>query len=169
MKPTSRANLLWGILFTSVLGSLLHFVYEWTGENPFAAWFSPVNESVWEHCKLLFFPALLYTIFEILVLSRRSRSFLTARLAGILLGLIFLVASYYTYTGITGMESLAADVLIFILSTVLAFVLSRFFEIRCPRLSLPLPVTAGLFLALILLFFCFTFRPPGLPIFQPPA
>lgn len=168
MKLAPRTNLICGILFTSVLGSLLHFVCEWTGENPLAALFSPVNESVFEHCKLLFFPALLYTLFEIRILSRRSRNFLTARLAGILLGLLFLLASYYTYIGITGMESLAIDILIFILSAVLSFALSRFFELRCPKLSLPLPVSMGLYLVLLLLFLLFTFRPPGLPLFWPP-
>ncbi len=71
MKLAPRTNLICGILFTSVLGSLLHFVYEWTGENPLAALFSPVNESVFEHCKLLFFPALLYTLFEIIARLRR--------------------------------------------------------------------------------------------------
>ncbi len=168
MKATSRTNLLWGILFTCIFGSLLHFVYKWTGETPLAALFSPVNESVWEHCKLLFFPSLLYTVFEILVLSHGSRRFLAGRTAGILLGLLFMVAAYYTYTGASGRESLAADILIFILSVILAFAVSRFLALHCPKFSLPLPVSLGLLLIFTFLLFLFTFRPPGLPIFQPP-
>lgn len=32
-------------LFISVLGVLLHFTYEWSGDNPIVALFSAVNES----------------------------------------------------------------------------------------------------------------------------
>ena len=49
-----------GILFVSVAGTLLHFVYDWSGQNPLVGFFAPVNESTWEHMKLLLFPMLLY-------------------------------------------------------------------------------------------------------------
>ena len=48
-----------GIVFAVIAGTLSHFVYEWLGENPIAAIFFPIDESVWEHVKLLFFPTLL--------------------------------------------------------------------------------------------------------------
>ena len=76
MKIRERINLAAGILFTLIIGTLLHFTYEWSGENPFVALYSPVNESVWEHLKLLFFPVLLYTFFEIIVLYKTSGHFL---------------------------------------------------------------------------------------------
>ncbi len=47
------------ILFVIVLGTLMHFMYNWSGKHPFAGLIAPVNESVWEHMKLLFFPMLL--------------------------------------------------------------------------------------------------------------
>ena len=49
MEIREGANLLAGILFTITAGTLLHFCYEWSGENPFVALFAPVSESVWEH------------------------------------------------------------------------------------------------------------------------
>ena len=52
-----------GLLFTAVLGILSHFFYDWSGRTPLAALISPVNESIWEHMKLLFFPALLWSLF----------------------------------------------------------------------------------------------------------
>ena len=54
-----------GFLFTGALGTLLHFVYEWSGGSALAACVSAVNESTWEHMKLLFFPMLLYSLFLI--------------------------------------------------------------------------------------------------------
>ena len=48
-----------------ILGTLLHFLYHWTGENGFIATFSATNESVWEHLKLVFFPMLVLGIVDI--------------------------------------------------------------------------------------------------------
>ena len=49
-----------GILFTAIAGTLLHFAYEYSMENPLVAMFAPVNESTWEHMKLVFLPMNLY-------------------------------------------------------------------------------------------------------------
>ena len=49
-----------GIAFVIVIGSLLHFTYEWSGNNLLVSFFAPINESVWEHFKLGFFPFILY-------------------------------------------------------------------------------------------------------------
>ena len=42
--------------FAIALGTLLHFTFEWSGNNPVVGIFSAVNESTWEHLKILFFP-----------------------------------------------------------------------------------------------------------------
>ena len=52
-----------GFLFTAALGTIWHFLYDWTGRGAIAALFFPVNESTWEHMKLIFFPMLLCTVF----------------------------------------------------------------------------------------------------------
>ena len=51
-----------GALFTAAMGTLLHFVYDWSGGWGAAAAFSAVNESTWEHMKLLFFPMFLFSM-----------------------------------------------------------------------------------------------------------
>ena len=56
--------------YTVLLGSLLHFVYGWSGGSVLAAGFSAVNESTWEHMKLLFFPVFLLTLVQTCI--RRS-------------------------------------------------------------------------------------------------
>ena len=160
MKIREGANLLAGILFTITAGTLLHFCYEWSGENPFVALFAPVSESVWEHLKLLFFPVLVYTLFEIIVLFKASGRFLTARVAGVILGMFFILAAFFTYTGIIGKEFLAADILIFTLSVLITFLASRFLEVRCPAFNLPLLANYALLLLLVTCFFSFTFSPP---------
>ena len=51
-----------GFLFTSVLGTFLHFLFDLTGGSTVAALFSAVNESIWEHIKLIYYPMLIFSL-----------------------------------------------------------------------------------------------------------
>ena len=65
-----------GFIFVSVVGTLLHFAYEYFDYSTVAAVISPINESTWEHLKLLFFPFLFYTLFEYLVIGKKYNNFI---------------------------------------------------------------------------------------------
>ena len=43
---------LYGILVLSLLGTVMHFVFDWSGQSAPVGAFAAVNESVWEHLKL---------------------------------------------------------------------------------------------------------------------
>ena len=60
---------IFSIIFSIILGILLHFAFEWSGNNLFIATFSAVNESTWEHLKLVFFPMLITIIISYFYLS----------------------------------------------------------------------------------------------------
>lgn len=45
-----------GIPALFLIGSVLHFAHQLLGQNPVAGLFFPVNESVWEHCKMVLLP-----------------------------------------------------------------------------------------------------------------
>ena len=53
---------IYSAIFAIILGTLLHFTYEWSNYNALIGTFSSVNESTWEHLKLAFFPMLITTI-----------------------------------------------------------------------------------------------------------
>ena len=55
-------------IFIMIVGTLLHFTFGWSNNNPLVGTFSAVNESTWEHLKLLFFPMLIIPIIILLVL-----------------------------------------------------------------------------------------------------
>lgn len=94
---------LFRFIFISVLGVLLHFTYEWSGDNAVVGLFSAVNESTWEHLKLLFFPFLLLTILEVLLRGNMlPEQFLPARVLGILAGMGGIVVGFYTLRGVLG-------------------------------------------------------------------
>ncbi len=61
-----------GFFVVGILGTLFHFVYDWSGQLWLVGLFVPVNESTWEHMKLLFIPMLIYIMFGYLYIKRRG-------------------------------------------------------------------------------------------------
>lgn len=155
-----------GILTVLILGSLNHFLYDWTGGLAAAALFCPINESVWEHLKLLYFPFLLFSLWIFYTRRPRADRFFFCQFLGVLCGMIFTLTAFYTYTGIFGRDFLIADLLIFALSIVLSFAMARL----SGRVLAHFPSVNLIFvlwLGLTLCFFVFTCFPPELPLFFP--
>ena len=150
-----------------VAGTLLHFVYGWSGQNALAGLVSPVNESVWEHTKLLVFPVVAVGVVEA-VLLHDARRVAWATLVEAILGALAIVAVFYTYTGAlrTG-PVLWAD----ITSFVLVVAGGQWLHLRVllsSQITVPPAVVSVLgLLALLVLYAIWTVTPPDLPVFQP--
>ena len=170
MKRELRRWELIGFAVTGLFGTLLHFVYEWTGGSRVAAAFSAVNESTWEHMKLLFIPFLVFTVVEFIVFSEAFRNFFAVKAASILLGLIAIPALFYTLTGIFGKLPDWVNITIFFLADALLYFVS-YRMLTDGRLRGGAMQLAG-FVVLWLLLFAFvwgTYRPPHLPLFLDPV
>lgn len=113
-----------GFIFIVIVGSLMHFAYKWSGENIWVSFIAPVNESPWEHLKLLFWPALMYMVAEFFIYGKYSKSFFAVKMTSILSGLMFILIFFYTYSGILGFNLLVLDILDFFLAVALYFYLS---------------------------------------------
>lgn len=161
-KPVSGAAA--GFLFTSVLGTLLHFLFDFTGGNIFAGVFSPVNESIWEHMKLLYFPMLLFALGEYSRTGRKDPRFWCTTLAGISLGLALIPGLYYLYTGILGVSADWFNVVIFFLAAGAAYLLQAR-GTSCRLSSRSALILIGL---IGVIFLIFTFFPPRIPLFADP-
>lgn len=61
-----------GFFVVGILGTLFHFVYDWSGQLWLVGLFAPVNESTWEHMKLLFVPMLIYIMLGNLYIKRQE-------------------------------------------------------------------------------------------------
>ncbi len=170
-----------GFLFTALAGSGLHFLFEAAGRFLPAALISPVNESVWEHLKLLFFPLLLYTLWEG-SLRRWPRAFLPSRACALLAGLLSIPLLFYGCSLILGTHLFWVDIAIFLFSILLCFVLSCSLEAHARRVVSTLHMHPSLlarrissllavFLLTLLtvLFIWFTFAPPRYTLFQDPV
>ena len=158
---------LFGFGVVSLLGTLLHFLYEWLDCAWWIAPFSGVNESTWEHMKLLFWPMLAFAFLESFFF-REYRNFACIKLRGILLGLALIPVLFYTYNGVIGKSPDFINIAIFFIAAASSFLYEtkKLYEneLKCKN-----PRLASVVLSLIALcFIVFTFRTPKLDIFKDP-
>jgi len=159
----------YGFLFVAALGTLGHFLFDISGGNNLVGKFFPVNESTWEHLKLLFFPYVVFSIIEWFNIGKSYKSFATAKLWGVLAGMLFIVVSFYAYSGVLGKTVDFINILIFFIASALAFFVSyKLLKNVNFNVSLKaLPV--GIIVLVAVLFVIFTTNPPEINLFKDPV
>ena len=156
-----------GAIAPVLLGSLGHFIYEWSGNNFVAGLLFATNESVWEHVKLALFPMLLIFLFGAFNL-KGANNFAAAAFCAMMTVIIVIPLAFYSYTHTAGRSILAVDILIFILSIVLGYgVAYRLFGAR--RNTFVNVVCFIGIVAIAACFFTFTYNPPDLFLFKDPT
>ncbi len=153
-------------IFVTILGVLLHFAYEWSGENYFVGLFSAVNESTWEHLKLIFFPMLLLTIWDLMHTSKDDSDFLPARIIGILASMAFTVITFYTYIGVIGQNIDFINIAIYFLAVAFGFYIEK--RIYGKTGSLTNTISFYILLIFTILFFVLTYSAPDIGLFSVP-
>jgi hypothetical protein len=161
---------MWGILFIVLLGSLLHFSFGFSGDWKPLGVISAVNESVWEHLKLVFWPAALWTLVEYFTLRRTHKdkrpNFVLAKAAGAALMPLIILAIFYSYTAAAGESIFAVDLASFMIAVIagqlISYKLWRFLDLPAAWEWL------GIFVFIIIaaLFAAFTFFPPHAGLFR---
>ncbi len=162
---------LWQVLgfgFVSLFGTLLHFLYDWTDGNRVIALFSGVNESTWEHMKLLFFPMFLFAVVQSLFIGKDFQNFWCIKLKGTALGLLLIPVIFYTLRGIFGTTPDWINIAIFFVSAAIAFI----YETKLLKNgSMPCRGEKWALAALCMIavaFWIFTFWTPRISLFQDP-
>ncbi len=156
-----------GFLSVSALGSFLHFLFPLTNSKVLAL-FSSVNESTWEHMKLLFFPMLLFAFIEYLFIGKEIGNFWCVKLKGILLALMLIPILFYTISGVFGKMPDFVNITIFFISAAICFIYEARHFNKPSSLCFERPAIIIL-CALSLIFMVFTFAPPHIPLFLSPT
>ena len=160
---------IFSVIFTWILGTILHFLYEWSGDNKIIASFSAVNESTWEHLKLVFFPMLITTIVGFLVIGKDNTKFWCAKTIGIILAMSFIIVFFYTYTGIIGTNFAILDIGSFFVAVILGeyvaykIMTNDEYKLKCNKRI----AVIGL-ICILLCFIIFTYLPPHIGLFKDP-
>ncbi len=165
MKDLKRFCVI-GFLVTTILGVISHFVYEWTGGNFLVGLFFPMNESTWEHMKLLFFPMFLFALVAGKKMERQYPCIYNAMFTGILVGLALIPTLFYTYSGILGFFLDWVNIAVYVLSVLVAYIVVYRVSLTC-RNKNPMVLRIVMYVLLVA-FMVFSVYLPKLGIFSAP-
>ena len=154
-----------GIIFVFLLGALLHFLFEWSGESRIVGAFASVNESVWEHFKQGFWPMCLYALIEYRFIRNYTDSFITAKAMAVYLIPLLTASIFYAYTAIVGEEILIVDIIIFFVAIIVGQLVSYKIIVLIDIPRYVEYISFALILTLAAILIITTFYPPHLPIF----
>lgn len=145
---------------------LLHFMYDFFNHATIIGFISPINESIFEHTKLIFIPLILFYLIYYFFNKRnldKDRYFFSM-LISVILGIILVPMIYYFYTESFGIESMIIDISITLIALGFANLLFyNYYNLHNFTLKKEISI------ALILLIFAFyiytSLNPIDLPIF----
>ncbi|MFX1371778.1 MAG: DUF6512 family protein [Promethearchaeota archaeon] len=155
-----------GIIFILITGTLFHFLFEWLFSwSPIGA-IAPVNESVWEHLKLPYWPLIFLSLIECHFIKDKANNIIIGKALSALISIGTILIVFYTYTAIIGTEILIIDILSFFIGVIIGQLISyRIISLD----TLPKWINIVSWLVIVglgLLMIIFTYLPPHLPIFQ---
>lgn len=153
-------------IITVALGVLLHFTYDFLDQNPIVGIFSAINESTWEHLKLLYYPMLISSVLGYLFFYKKYPNYICIRTISMLFSMIFTVIFFYTYTGILGRNIAFVDISSFFISVLISEYITNTlakFNFKCNK-----KIAIIVLFSLFIFFAIFTFNPPNIGLFEDP-
>ena len=158
--------ILWGIPALFTAGSATHFIYNALGKNPVVGALAPVNESVWEHTKMVYVPTLAWWGAYWLKKRKKlpARKWFGAALAALVTAIWVIPTGFYLYTGCIGRHFLIADISLLLLANALGQFMGKHIY-KHSKKSIPLAISIGAMILIGLLYALLTFFPLRLPLF----
>ena len=156
-----------GIPCLFVIGAIFHFLYDICGKFPVVGLISPVNESVWEHIKMVVWPIMGWWI--IYYLKNRDKQkidknkWFSATLVSLVTAIITIPLLFYFYTGAFGIESVLINILILFLAVLFGQLMGLHVYKHSKGISVNDVII--IFVGIIALFMLLTLCPPEFPIF----
>lgn len=150
-----------------ILGIFFHFSYNLSNQNILIGTFSAVNESTWEHLKLIFFPMLITTIISYFYLKKDYSNYLWIKTKSILIAMLFIVIFFYTSSGIIGKNIAFLNISSFFI----AIFLSEYYTFKKINKNYYKDnniLSSTILFLLFLSFIIFTFFTPHLGLFKDP-
>ena len=157
-----------GMIFIILVGSLFHFVFELSGNSPPVGAIAAVNESVWEHLKLGYWPLVFFSIIEYKFLKDKAKNIGLAKLLAAITIILTIIIIFYSYTAILGEDILIIDILSFVIAIIVGQIVSYKVLSSSQFSNWINLISWTLFIILGVLFVVFTYFPPELFLFEDP-
>ncbi len=157
-------------LVISILGTVSHFVYEWLGKAYIIGLFFPVNESTWEHLKLLFFPSVLFFIIEYRLFKHKPKNYITSSVISIFAGMFLIIVTFYTYQGVIGKNIDFLNIAIYYFGVITTLIIQNKL---LPKNSLNsefyTAISVTIVIITVILFAAFSYNSHSIGLFLPPS
>lgn len=151
-----------------VLGSLSHFLYEFTGNNKFVGYICPINESIWEHMKLALYPVFLCNSMYYLIRNKKNNidtnKWFTANMVSVIVSMLSIPFCYYLYTGALGISNSIVNIFILLISISLGQILALHIYRRGRGTNAIFSIS--IVILIMILFALLTYNPLDYPIFK---
>ncbi|MEG1351253.1 MAG: DUF6512 family protein [Bacilli bacterium] len=165
MLKKIKKDIIISIIPIFILGTLFHFLFDISNNDILIGLISPVNESVWEHLKLLFIPTILwYLIYSKFNSIINKDKWFSALIISLFSSMISVIVLYYTYMGIFNIELVIVDILIFLISIIIGQLLGYYYY-KNASFVFDYKVSFLILLIIFFVFTIFTFNPPKIPLF----
>ena len=151
------------------LGTIGHFLYEWTSDNKFVGYFFSTNESTWEHLKLLFFPTIFYSVFEFFITKEKPQNYIAAVVISVICGMLTIVTLFYTVSSVLGYNVDFINIAIYYIG-IIAMLIKKTKLLKTTKFSGNIShwMFFGLGIIIAITFIFWSYNPPSLGIFTPP-
>lgn len=172
-RSNSTRLLLWElgcVFWICFAGSTLHFAFELTNYWLPMAVISAVNESVWEHLKIYFWPGLVYALAQYTYTRDIANNYWLGKMVALTVTPIAIIIMYHSYIAyamaVYGKSSIGPMLAIMFFGVLIGQLCSWRILSRPPiRLFKPPQLVAG-YVTLMLMFSVFTFFPPRIFLFE---
>lgn len=157
-KPSLSGRLLFAFVVTTLAGACLHFVYD-LFPNVVTALFSPVNESIWEHLKTIYWP---YLAAMVVVTGKNGKGNRGSWMFSLLVISVAMLIVGYVYHISLGGSNVVFDIGLYVILMAIGFWLPG-------KLKDSAGQSAPVLFLTVLLGFCivlFTFLPPDNILFS---
>ncbi len=157
-------------LFIGIFGTIGHFLYEFTDNNQIIGFFFPVNESTWEHLKLIFFPTIIYSLVEYNFVKDEIKNYAPAITISTMAGMLGIIIIFYTYIGILGFNVDFINITTYFIGLIIMLIVKNKIIENEKFLKQPFLILSLLLIFVIaLLFVIFTYNPPKIALFVSPV
>jgi len=117
-----RLVLIAGSLFVMTAGTAMHFLY---AHARFTWPIAPINETPWEHLKLIFWPSVFFLPAEQLITGISAGRIAAAKSVGLFVSMAFILLAFYIYLSLAGKDVFFLDIGIFIAACCLSYLVQN--------------------------------------------
>lgn len=154
-------------IFSIILGTVLHFTYNFLHKPFVLGFFLPINESVFEHLKLVLIPLTLVGIVYTILFKKQKNLWYYISISTII-SMIFIPLAHYSYTNLFNISSAIFDIVIYMIAMTFANSYTYLKLTKETKQNDKNSIGILLLITIYFIYTIFTIYPPQIELFKDP-